>query len=235
MIDIVSTVRPSVVFHLASLFLARHQPEDIGPLITSNVLFSTQLLEATAMAGCQCFINTGTAWQHFESRAYDPVCLYAATKQAFEQILAFYVNTTALRAVTLKLFDTYGPGDPRPKLFGLLQRTASEGGVLEMSPGEQQMDIVHIDDVVPAFAMAAERLLRGEGAKMETFAVSAGQTRSLKEVVETYRRVVSPNLQVRWGGRPYRPREVMVPWTGGVPVPGWAPRISLEEGLRTLG
>ena len=41
-------------------------------------------------------------------------------------------------------------------------------------------------------------------------------------------------LKMEWGGRPYRFREVMVPWSKGGPVPGWSPQIGLEEGLKTI-
>ena len=71
------------VIHLASLFLAGHKPEDIKGLVESNVLFSTQLLEASVKSEVSWFINTGTFWQHYKDKKYSPVNLYAATKQAF--------------------------------------------------------------------------------------------------------------------------------------------------------
>ena len=42
------------------------------------------------------------------------------------------------------------------------------------------------------------------------------------------------SLAIEWGARPYRDREVMVPWTKGKTVPGWAPHIPLERGLGEL-
>lgn len=34
--------------------------------------------------------------------------------------------------------------------------------------------------------------------------------------------------------RPYRKREVMVPWNKGENVPGWSPKVSLEEGIKQI-
>jgi hypothetical protein len=56
---------------------------------------------------------------------------------------------------------------------------------------------------------------------------------TLREVVQLYCSVTGRDVQVVWGGRPYRDREVMIPWTGD-PLPGWRPQIALADGLRTL-
>ncbi len=231
LLDLVDQIKPDVVFHLASLFLAQHTPADIEQLIKSNVLFATQLAEAMTRSGCWRLVNTGTSWEHFENGAYNPVNLYAASKQAFEVMLEYYLATTSLKAITLKLFDTYGPNDPRPKLFTLLQKVAAEGDPLGMSPGAQLIDLVYIDDIVRAFVIAAERLLGNEVTGHERYAVSSGNPLSLRDLVELYGRVVGKNLPIHWGGRPYRPREVMVPWNSGDPLPGWQPLIGLEEGI----
>ena len=236
MMDIVSKAKPEIVFHLASLFLAQHQPDDVVPLMESNVRFGAQLLEAMVANGVSVLVNTGTAWQHYENKAYSPVCLYAATKQAFEAILAYYAEATPLRAITLKLFDTYGPDDPRPKLLPLLQKVSLKQEPFPMSPGEQLLDLVHIDDVVEAYVAAAKRLLQGKAAlNHEIFAVRSGDPLSLQDIVKVFESVTGRKVPVIWGGRPYRAREIMVPWSGGETLPDWQPRVSLAEGIRKLG
>jgi nucleoside-diphosphate-sugar epimerase len=115
MIRLIGDAKPVVVFHLASLFLSQHEASDVERLVVSNVLFGNQLLEAMKTHGVSHLINTGTSWQHYENKAYSPVNLYAATKQAFESLLQYYVEAHGLRAITLKLSDTYGPHDPRPE------------------------------------------------------------------------------------------------------------------------
>lgn len=234
MLDILNKAKPEIVFHLASLFLVEHQSKDIEALIRSNILFGTQLVEAMVANGVYKLINTGTSWQHYNNEDYNPVNLYAATKQAFEAILKFYIEATPLKAITLKLFDTYGPNDPRPKLFNLLKKVTEEQKVLAMSPGEQLIDIVYIDDVVDAFMIAAERLLSGKVDKCEDYAVSSGKPIKLKSLVEAYEKVIAKKLPIKWGGHPYRKREVMSPWNKGKPVPGWNIKISLEEGIKKM-
>ena len=230
---ILRKTKPTTVFHLASLFLVEHKPADIEPLIQSNIVFGTQLVEAMAANGVYELVNTGTSWQHFESHEYNPVCLYAATKQAFENILTFYVKVTPLRVITLKLFDTYGPNDPRNKLFNLLRRAAKTQVPLAMSPGEQLVDLVYLDDVVEAYLEAARRLSEPE-VQQEAYAVSSGSPIRLKELVQIYSRVTGIPVPVEWGHRPYRFREVMIPWNKGPSLPGWLPRTNIEEGIRRM-
>lgn len=228
------SAQPDVVFHLASLFLAQHQPDDIFPLINSNIVFGTQLLEAMVARKVYRLVNTGTYWQNYENQPYSPACLYAATKQAFEAILVYYSETTPLVAATLRLFDIYGPGDTRPKLFNVLRQAMNAGRQLAMSPGGQLMDLVYIDDVVDAFLRAASYLASPFCEKIAVYAVSSGEPIPLREVVATYCRIVGRDLSILWGQRPYRTREVMIPWNNGDAVPGWVPKIGLREGIMKM-
>jgi len=234
---IMAQTKPDVVFHLASLFVTAHAPTDVTPLVQSNILFPMQLLEAMSAAGVRRIVNTGTVWQHYQDARYCPVNLYAATKQALEGLLAYYVDAQEFAAITLKLTDTYGPRDRRRKLFTLLREAAQPNAKpLEMSAGQQLLDLVYIDDVVEAFWLAAHRLLDGkvmEGAQ-EFYLVCSSAPLRLREVVETYQRVAGVKLPIVWGARPYRAREVMRPWDGGMPIPGWQPKIELHDGIARL-
>jgi len=234
LVEIVENNQPDVVFHLASQFIVEHKAEEIEALILSNILFGTHLVEAMSVRDVKYLVNTGTSWQHFENRDYDPVNLYAATKEAFEAILRFYMNVRGLRIITLKLFDTYGPNDSRPKIFALLRKMMNQKEPLAMSPGNQLLDLTYIDDVVDAYLCVANRLLEGRVSGHEQYAVSSGRTVSLRELVAIYQQETKSIVPVQWGGRPYRQREVMVPWDRGEPPPGWRPRVPLTEGLKKL-
>ncbi|MCG5238955.1 NAD-dependent epimerase/dehydratase family protein [Azospirillum doebereinerae] len=227
-------IRPDIVFHLASKFIAQHAVEDVRPLIDSNLLFGTRLLEGMAAAGTRFLVNVGTYWQHFEDRDYEPANLYAATKQAFEAIALYHVRAHGLGMVNLHLFDTYGPGDPRPKLLQLLKRIARSGERLAMSPGEQKLDLVHIDDVLDAFETAGDRLLASRIEDPRTFAIRSGRSISVRELVALFERCTGTTLDIGWGERPYRAREVMLPWSQGLALPGWQARIPLDTGIRQV-
>jgi nucleoside-diphosphate-sugar epimerase len=69
---------------------------------------------------------------------------------------------------------------------------------------------------------------------METYMAGSGRTLTIREVAETYARVTGRAVPVRWGGRPYREREVMEPWSRGRELPGWRAAVDLEEGIRRV-
>lgn len=234
MAAIVRKSNPAAVFHLAAKTAADHRPEDVEELVGSNVTFSTQLLEAMRCNKSRHIINTETFWQYDHmTGGYDPVCLYAATKQACRDILAYYTKVRALDAVSLVLYDTYGPGDPRKKLFNLLKQAIRTGSPVDMTPGEQLVDMVHVDDVVDAYIQAASMLMTGVSENLQTYAVSSGRRIALKALVDLIRQTTGKSIDINWGAKPYRENEVMVPWHGS-PPPGWRPRVSLEAGILQL-
>lgn len=232
--SIMAEVKPDVVFHLASLYLSSHAYEDIPALVESNVTFGTLLVEAMTNNGCCRLVNTGTSWQHYQNKPYSPVNLYAASKQAFDDMLQYYAEANELKVIELQLFDTYGADDTRQKLLNLLRDCLKNGRKLFMSPGEQLLNLVHIDDVVSAFSLAGNYLLSGDYDKCGTYAVVAQEMLSLRELVERIEQLAGSSLNIEFGGRPYRVREVMKPWDDGYSLPGWRCRVSLADGLKEL-
>ena len=115
------------LIHLASLFLATHTKNDISNLISSNIKFGTELLEACKISDVKWFINTGTFWQNYENEDYNPVNLYASTKEAFKNIAKYYTETSNLIFTTIKLNDTFGANDTRNKVFNLWNKIAKSG------------------------------------------------------------------------------------------------------------
>lgn len=232
MLRVMEAARPDVVFNLASLNMSDHMPDRIEPMVRANVLFVAFLLEAMALTGSRHLVNMGSAWQHYEGRAFSPVCLYASTKQSAEMFIQYYTETGALRAANLRLFHAYGPGEERPRLLRLLCRAAASGETLAMSEGRQLVDLVYVDDVVHALIRAARHLVDATVEGAGPFAISSGRFLSVREVVAAFGAATGASLDVRWGERPYKPREIMAPIRMGDPLPDWAPAVPLEEGIR---
>jgi CDP-paratose synthetase len=229
--DIVCNVQPDIVIHIASKFLATHNYDDIEDLIYSNITFPTLLLDAMSNASVENFINTGTSWQNYNSEDYNPVNLYAATKQAFEDVVKYYTNTNKIKSITLKIFDSYGPRDTRGKLVSLLDRLALTKEVLAMSPGEQKVSLVHVDDICRAFEQCVKRIYQEPLGYNAIFGLPGRESVSLKELVGIYEASNDCKLNIIWGGREYREREVMSPAVNIATLPDWTPQIPLCEGL----
>ena len=207
------------IIHLASLYIQRHNAEDIPNLIQSNLYLGTAVLEAAVNTSVKWFINTGTIWQNYNSPdgedKYCPVNLYAATKQAFMDVAKFYSETSNIRICTLKLCDTYGPDDTRRKIYSLLEEYAKSGEVLRMSLGEQKLDILHVDDVVNGF-IRLMNLLNSKVDLLSEYVLTSGRQVSLRELVSEYESIHAVKLNIEWGALPYREREVMQPYRGNI-------------------
>lgn len=232
LVDYLLENRIDGIVHLASLYLSQHTTAQIKELVLSNVYLGTALLEAAKSADVKWFLNTGTIWQNYipDSIDYCPVNLYAATKEAFVDMAKFYTETSALRFCTLKLCDTYGPGDTRKKILSLFKQISQTGETLMMSPGDQRIDLLHIDDVVNGFLHLIFLLNSNEDLD-EEYVLTSGQYISLKDLANLYMEVSGQKLSICWGGRKYREREVMMPWRKGKVLPGWHVIKSLEAGI----
>jgi nucleoside-diphosphate-sugar epimerase len=234
LIEILAIIKPYVVFHLAALFIAEHKAGDVDSLIKSNILFGAKLLEACKRTDVKYFINTGTHWQNYNGDGYNPVNLYAATKQAFEDIAKYYTETSQMRMITLKLVDTYGPFDPRPKIMSLLKRIAKSGEALDMSQGEQELGLLYIDDVVKGFMVALEYVKKMPPHEQQSFLLAPSEYYRLKDVAKVFQQVSGHGLNINWGKRAYRNREVMKIMTKETNILKGVKAIKLSEGIKKM-
>jgi len=213
-----------IVFHLASLVVGSHKFGQQDEIIDANIKFGTQLLEAMSKYQVSKIINVGSYWQNAQGdKKYYPVNLYAASKEAFEAIIKYYTIAKKLKAITLKLYDIYGPNDLRPKIFNL----ALINPGLEVSKGEQLISFVYIDDAVAGLIQATELLTEN----YQVYALANENLIELKAALNLLDQYSGNNLNLKFGRRPYHPREIMKPFIGPI-LHNWAPRVTLEEGLR---
>lgn len=220
------------IVHLASLYVTEHMSCQIKDMILSNIYFGVALLEACKIAKIKWFLNTGSIWQNYNSADlsddYCPANLYAASKQAFIDMANFYTMVTDLRFCTLKLCDTYGPGDTRNKIFAIFEKIAKSGEQLDMSLGYQRLDILHIDDVVSGFIHLINMLQDDSCFLRSEYVLSSGKHYSLRELARIFEEKYQVKLNIKWGGRPYRQREIMIPYKGNVLV-NWKPVNKLKK------
>ena len=95
-------------------------------------------------------------------------------------------------------------------------------------------DISFIDDIVSAFILLSKILSQNNSIinNGDVYAVNADKRYTLKELSKIFEKVTGKQLKINWGKLDYRKREVMVPWKNGKSVPGWKPKINLEEGIK---
>jgi nucleoside-diphosphate-sugar epimerase len=209
--------KPDVVIHLATLYINKHTPAQIAELINSNITFGTYILEAMAENNILRFVNIGTYAQHFGGKEYCPVNLYAATKEAFKDILAFY-ESKAIQHKTIELFDTYGEGDTRKKIMELLITACLNKKPLDLTSGEQFLDLSSVDDICE---FLVSHIKKPDFFDNGTIALSGNviKLRDLGAIIESH--FNAPGI-LHWGAKQYRDNEMMKP-------PEYHPKVQLNQ------
>jgi len=220
---------PDVVYHLAAYYTTARKMDDVRRLVESNLMFGAELLAAMSETGCRRLIYATTVTTHTAEDRYQPLSFYAATKQAFSDLVGFYTSIGSMNAAGIALSDTYGPGDRRPKVLNLIRQAVLDGTPLDLTSGTQIFDVTYIDDVARAFIGAAG-LLRD--VPHQLFQLGSEEPRTLRDTVELMLRINGSSWRANWGARPdpefCTERKLRI-----YPVPAnWEPKVSLEEGLR---
>jgi nucleoside-diphosphate-sugar epimerase len=227
---------PTAILYAGGSQNGRDDPATLHELALSNTLLPAALaaLIRTHAPACR-LVTYGTSWQTGESGAPEPFNAYAASKTAAEAFLQHFAMA-GVRCATLRLHDTYGPGDARNKVVNLIADAIARRSDLPMSSGGQVIDLVHIRDVIAA-TEATLALLEAEApGRHHVFAVRSGRSVTILEVLGIMLRLAGLETApfIRPGVYPYRPRERFA-IGGDMPVPpGWTPAVALEEGLREL-
>ena len=213
---------PDRVFHLATLYLKDHRPEDIDPLFAANVLFGTHLLEGLRGSGA-VVLNANSFFQFRDSQPR-PYSLYSASKQSFLDVCAYYREVAGLDIRQVVLFDTFGPRDTRDKLVPALMRAARTRSSVTLGPSAQQLNLLFSQDVVTALVAATE----DDAPPM--MAIRAERATTVGELVTLVGEVSSAPLTASFndGGA----TSDVASTSGDWPVPPrWKAKHSLREGL----
>ena len=226
--------KPEIVFHVASKTFYDYDSNEIGSIIDSNLTFGTHLLECMWKTGVRHFVNTGTSWQHFNNAKYEPVNLYAATKESFDKIIEYYSVAHGIQSITLKLYDTFGHGDNRKKLLSLLFEHSRSKEPLNLSPGEQHMMYLSVDDVIKGYLSALYIFNKNDGGFNLSYALTSNQIYTIREIVELFNKYSVKKVEVNFGKKAYRLREVMNPWHTLNVLPNWdADTSNLDEFIKS--
>lgn len=227
--ELVIRIQPNVIFHLAAVYAEPTSIECIASMFSGNLSLGAALLYGASK--CEypvVFLNTGTYWQFSETGEFSPNTVYASTKQAFQDLLTFYVRNGSVSATTLVLYDTFGEDDTRSKLWSMLIESPS-GSTIPLSPGEQFIELVHQSDIVNAFLHAATLLLAQQPLD-PVYALRSGTSVRLRDLILGLNEGANLGLSLNWGARPYWEGQVLRPWQGPV-LPGWRPRVSVLDEL----
>lgn len=230
------TEAPTAVIYAGGSQAMRDDPSALDDLCRSNVLLPAAIASGLRSHAPECcFVTYGTSWQTGEDGDAEPFNAYAASKTAAEAFLEHFA-LDGVRCATLRLYDTYGPGDRRNKVVNLVAEAIARRSDLPMSAGGQMVDLVHVSDVVAATDATLALLRDSPPGRHRVFAARSGRPVTILEVVGLMLRIAGIETAdfIRPGVYPYRRRERFALFPDTPTPPGWTPNVSLEAGLRAL-
>jgi UDP-glucose 4-epimerase len=201
-----------------------------------NVEATGALLELARQRGVEAFVLAST---NAVVGAYDgifteqvplrPLTPYGSTKAAGEMLVSGYAGAYGLRAPVLRLTNVYGPGmrDKDSFVPRMLRAAARDDGVQVYGDGLQRRDLVHVHDVVRAFALAVTGWPSGPTI------VGSGSSVTVLDMLTaaraaTGRAIPAEHVPAKDGEMP----AVVVDVSRARSL-GWQPTVSLDEGLAT--
>lgn len=226
------------IFHLAAradIVPSIQQPE---AYFRSNVDGTFCVLEAARRHGAKRLVYVASSscygipadYPTPETAPADPRYPYALTKYLGEQLVMHWAQVYRLPAVSVRLFNVYGPrartSGTYGAVFGVFLAQLLAGQPLTIvGDGEQTRDFTFVGDVVDALITAAE-----SDKIYEIYNVGSGGPVSVNELV----RLLGSPPSVRI---PKRPGEPDCTWADVSKIRrelGWEAKVSFADGVRVM-
>jgi len=224
---------PEIAIHLAALLTSSDDYESMQKLLNSNLIFLCRILDALKESQLKLFVNTGTFAEYYNgNEVLDPAYLYAATKIASRTFVDYYSKTYKYKQITIVPYTIYGGQDSQKKIMDIIFDSIKSDVPTDLSPGNQILDFIHIDDVVNLYA----RVIDSVDSLPPKAAIQAGtgEGTSLKQLAIIIEEITGEKTNINWGGKSYRNSDVMyavADISGLNKLLNWQPSISLKLGI----
>jgi nucleoside-diphosphate-sugar epimerase len=222
------------VFHLAGQPGVRSFGGVFPLYVERNVLASQRVFEAAARDGARVVFASSSSvygdaerYPTPEDTPPAPVSPYGITKLTCEHLARAYGRSFGLDVVVLRYFNAFGPRQRPDMAFTKVCHCLAAGAAFDLyGDGEQTRGWTYVDDVVDATILA---MSGGSG----TYNVGGGLEASLREAIGILEGLAGRSLEIREHPPvPGDQRRTNADTTRIRTELGWAPRVTLEDGLR---
>jgi nucleoside-diphosphate-sugar epimerase len=236
----IEKLRPAVVVHAAA---APGHPTTATARTASwadNFMATVNLLEALASSPSTSLVHVGSGTEYApsdsplsEEHPGDPMTFRGVTKRAATMAVRQWAAQNSRRAVVVRPFSIYGPGEHNHRLISTLLRCAATGEPFTMLDGISRRDLVHVDDV----AEGCVRASAVSSPEAPVINLGTGVEYSVPEVVAAVERSTRASITLSAERRQPQPWDVPH-WVADTSrchaLLNWVPIITLDEGLERL-
>jgi nucleoside-diphosphate-sugar epimerase len=200
-------------------------------ILSANINLPVYLLDYAVNNKCKKFINISTFIAKYET---SPPNRYALTKRHMEEWGMYYCNHYPLNFVNVVLHQVYGTGDSITKFTPwLVNELKTNGKSIELTEGNQERDFINILDVVEAISLIVNH---NSGSGYDEYEVCTGNVITIKNFIETVKKITNSTTILNFGSMPYRENEIMTinPDPSKMHNLGWNAKLKLEFGIKMM-
>jgi UDP-arabinose 4-epimerase len=222
--EVIAKYRPDAVMHFAAFAYVGESVKDPGKYYRNNVAGSLTLLEAMCDRGIDRIVFSSTCATYgipetipvHEDAPQRPINPYGASKLMVERMIQDCGSAHGLKSVALRYFNAAGADpdgeigedhDPETHLIPLVLDAASGrrpnvtvlGSDYETPDGTCVRDYIHVMDLADAHVKALQAL--DGGLSLSAYNLGNGRGFSVREVIDSARRVTGRDIAVVMGNR----------------------------------
>lgn len=237
--------KPDVIIHLAALPIANVSntyPEEARVnILEGTITLMDVIRELNLKIDRVVYTSSSMVYGDFlrdengriipakENQMCNPLGIYGAMKLAGEHIVKVYSKRFNIPYVIIRPSAVYGPTDCNKRVTEIFITNALKGKELILDNGGlHQLDFSYVEDVTKGFVLAAN----SDKALYETFNITIGEGRSIKELAEVISKLV-PNVKIiEKKVNVYRPNRGALDISKARKLLGYNPEYPLEKGMK---
>ncbi len=229
-----------IVFHLGALISIPYSYVHPVETVQTNILGTMNILEACRKTGAK-LVHTSTSEVYGtalrvpidEDHPLQGQSPYSASKIGADKLVESYYRSFDVPSITIRPFNTYGPGQSNRAVIPTIISQALSGDVVRLGNLDAIRDFTFLDDTVDGFLLAGKaELWNGE-----TYNLGTGEEISVGAVAELIFRIMGKQPEIRVEPSRLRPEKSEVlrlisDNRKAKEALGWRPKVGMEEGLR---
>jgi UDP-glucuronate 4-epimerase len=233
------------VFHLAALTGVRPSMQNAQAYFKCNIEGTAQVLdwclkhrvENLIFASSSSVYGGSIGAPSQEQDPLRPASPYAVSKQAGENLIASYTRLNQLKAVALRFFTVYGPGQrPDMALYQFALALAERRPLILFEPDKTRRDMTYTSDLIGGMLKAETWLHMQSAGVFEVFNLGTGHSVSVSDWVSKLEfisgiQATQKQIQTRPAG------DVQETWADlqhATHLLGYTPTTSLNQGLESF-
>ncbi|HVM87579.1 MAG TPA: NAD(P)-dependent oxidoreductase [Puia sp.] len=233
---------PDIVIHLAAIHFIPYCNEhpfdsaNINILGTANVLNACKELPNLEKI---LFASTAAVYPVYDGAIHEtldpkPSDIYGLSKFAGEELCKKFFLETQVPTIICRFFNAFGPNETNPHLIpAILDQVISGSSIIKIGNTVPKRDYIHTSDMANAVTLLIQKFNAG----LDTFNLGQGMEYSVIEVIQAFEKVLERPLQMETDMLRVRKTDrlhLLADITKIKNFTGWAPAVSLEEGIKTL-